>query len=416
MRTYNQPCIASNWSLGVCGSAPAPVGIFWSTFLQNERLPRQLFGREQDFTIMSFMQSFATLVFLVGYVLAGSRHWQPQALANVQKRSFSNPLDRRYYYINVAEKSTGRLTWPGKTVRYCYENEDTKSRLHSQLMEAHERWVTAGLSSKFKLVPAKPEECQEKPYDVLHIKYSGETGGISTFVGFPGPDNSIRDGEDGKVPSMVLSDTTTKGMLDPVSNYAHELGHAWGLFHEHQNPAFWGGLPDHETGSVFGPGNNNWNCQNLDDYARVQAKLNELTTMHEMEDLCQSRQLAAFYNFTAYDYLPYPKSYGISHSSGGRTSDVDWTSIMIYPSGSGGIMDATIPGSDQRRPILMRPDTDTRIPINGFPTGQDVAGIKKLYGGSSKSSTLKLLQKAGGSTTPMFNRIFSKDKGSSSCL
>lgn len=52
---------------------------------------------------------------------------------------------------------------------------------------------------------------------------------------------------------MNLSDRTDVGMLDVVANDAHELGHAWGLLHEHQNPAFWTSLialQDSEVDSI----------------------------------------------------------------------------------------------------------------------------------------------------------------------
>lgn len=131
---------------------------------------------------------------------------------------------------------------------------------------------------------------------------------------------------------MKLWDSTTVGMLNPVSNYAHELGHAWGLYHEHQNPNFWKGVDFAEDGEVFGPGNNNWRCSNLKDYSTyvtglvVQDPLGQ-TTINRAR-LCSNYAWASQRGFSAADYLPYPSQMGISQP-GKSSGDVDWTSLMI---------------------------------------------------------------------------------------
>lgn len=86
--------------------------------------------------------------------------------------------------------------------------------------------------------------------------------------------------------------------------------------------------------------------------------------------------------------------------------------ICTDPSGAGAIGEAS-PGNDQRAAILLKPNGD-RIPINLTPSQIDISGLHKLYGKENKAK--QLLQKAGGTVTSSFRKIFPKSAGSSSCL
>lgn len=186
-------------------------------------------------------------------------------------------------------------------------------------------------------------------------------------------------------PTMILTDDETMGMLDKVANYAHELGHAWGLHHEHQNPYFWESAYGNQNGDIFGA--SNFNCQNLKDYATVQAKvqakidadpsgLGEVLYGKDFQLVCTSRAKAKDYKFSAYDYLPIPLGELLVPDS--STTNVDWESLMIYPSGGGGSGDAQAGGPDNRLPILHQPNGDP-IAIHLNPSAGDVAGLQTLY-------------------------------------
>lgn len=370
------------------------------------------------------------LVFLValaaetGFVLAGSRVWQP----DVSK----SRLDRRYFVINTDPGEGDRKPWPNRQIRYCFEDDAAKTALQGPLEAAHQLWLDQGLGSEFRIVEVGENECTgEHRFDTVKISWSGDDGAMATFEGLPGDDSIIRHAEDPDVrPKMMLTTSTSMGMLDVVKNFAHELGHAWGLYHEHQNPAFWsrGTVSNALGGSVFGPENQNWRCENLKDY---QARLgggglvvqNPNSPNYGMgprlgvQTLCKDYDYAYKAQFSARDYLPMPRKMGIATSAGKDESDVDWASIMIYPSGAGAVGQAS-PGNDQRAAILTKPNGD-RIPINDAPSQRDIAAMHLLYGRSTKSKGKALLQKAGGGVTSSFKKLFPKSSGKtdgSSCL
>jgi hypothetical protein len=84
---------------------------------------------------------------------------------------------------------------------------------------------------------------------------------------------------------------------------------------------------------------------------------------------CRSRTAALVSDFSAVEYLPLD----VSEISVGSKSKVDWDSIMLYPTGAGGIVEG-----GARRPVLTKPNGDP-IPINLTPSPKDVEGLKILY-------------------------------------
>jgi hypothetical protein len=200
-------------------------------------------------------------------------------------------------------------------------------------MAAHQIWVRAGLGSDFRIEAAPEADCNDhqKLKDILLVSTGNH---LATTPGFPTQDSFRRVSGD-RGPEMTLSDDETIGMLSKVPNYAHELGHSIGLYHEHQNPNFWAGDGIHnaDDGTVFGPANNdNWRCQNLKDYASVVTGLVVQNPNGQQnigrQELCKDWSYAKSSGFSAGEYLPMPASLGFSQP--GKTgSDVDWKSIMI---------------------------------------------------------------------------------------
>lgn len=283
----------------------------------------------------------AALATVIGHALAGSRVWQPTASISADR------LDPRYYTINLdrgANTDDPRTTWPNRQIRYCFENDEARTALNDLIIAAHEVWLTKGLHSSFTIAEVGDDECTGSDrLDSLLIRWTGDNGGMGTFVGFLGAEHGLRQSENPQErPEMRLTTSVNMGMLDQVANFAHELGHAWGLYHEHQNPAFWNEFAtvNGKGGTVFGPNNNgNWRCENLKDYA---AKKDELFPAIVVQDpnrppreripisvVCKSQALSEDHRFSAADYLPFVAGTGVSHSNGGNEKDVDWDSIMI---------------------------------------------------------------------------------------
>lgn len=396
--------------------------------------------------------SLIALVAKTGLVQAGSHVWESSARdAHVH----ADDLSRRYFVINDDRSEGDRMPWPNRQIRYCFDTPEAKTALADLLKEAHKVWLRKGLGAEFTIVEVGDSECKnDKRFDTLLIQWSGDNGAMATFEGLPATDSVLRQATDPQVrPKMVLTTNLNMGMLDQVSNFAHELGHAWGLYHEHQNPAFWsrGTVSNALGGTVFGPENGgNWRCSNLKDYqSRVaggglvvqnpSTYPNQFGPRIGIDTLCKDYDFARKAQFSARDYLPMPKAMGIATSDGTSANDVDWDSIMICtfshstyshshslvtdanvvlsdPSGAGAIGDAS-PGNDGRQPILLKPNGD-RIAINLAPSQRDIAAMHKLYGTSKSTRSKILLQKAGGTVSDSFKNLFSKSSGhdGSSCL
>lgn len=335
-------------------------------------------------------------------VFAGSHIWQP-ALGRRDNNgtSTSSELDKRYYYVNPDTQVTDRVPWPNRKIRYCFSPDDVtqgaKSNLKKYLKDAHKIWIAEGLNSNFKIDEVTDSVCQNDRNEVLMIFYTGPTGGMGTYVGFPGS-GVVMPSNAG--PSMRLTDRTDIGMLDVVANYAHELGHAWGLYHEHQNPKFWAGVDGADNGEVWGPDNpGGFNCVNLKDYTQAVTGLVVQTggggyQNLNADKLCKNYGAAINKGFSAYDYLPMP-NVGVSHSAGHSTNDVDWDSLMLYPSGAGGAVSGTgtvTEDNDIRLPILIKPD-GSKIGINKKPSQVDIAALHAMYGNIEGTSKLSLLNK-----------------------
>ncbi|KAI4591933.1 hypothetical protein KJ359_012064 [Pestalotiopsis sp. 9143b] len=355
-------------------------------------------------------------IFFGGHVFAGSHIWEP-ALAQ-RHNSTKSLLGKRYYYANPDLSVSNREPWPDRKIRYCFdltdaETQSRKSALKKYLRDAHKLWISKGLDSTFKVEEVSDSVCKDDRSNVLLIFYSDVS--MATFVGFPDSSIPIR------APKMILSDRTDIGLLDVVYNFAHELGHAWGLYHEHQNPNFWAGPLGSRFGEVWGPNNpGGWQCSNLKDYTRATIGLvvqtgggNPRTVTADR--LCSEYSLAWSNQFSAYDYLPIPRV-GISHSNGHSGDDVDWYSMMLYPSGAGGRLDGggtPTADNDFRAPILLKPD-GSRIPINTAPSAMDVAALHAMY--ENVAGTKRSLINGLKNFKTVFKSSGSGPSGGSGCL
>jgi hypothetical protein len=307
------------------------------------------------------------LVFLLAVswcVNAGHASWERSRGIPIVNSTDSS-INKRWLVI---EPSPPRLrVWEDGNIRYCFENAVAVSKLLYHLGAARDRWYSQGLpEAKFKMTEVSPVECENDRANVLLIKYNN-IGVLSTTPGVPALDPKFPKY---KGPVMQLSDRTDVGMLDVEANFAHELGHAWGMLHEHQNPVFWSDPYNGAQSQIF-----TFNCNALKDYQEVMARTPDA---NERRLLCIDRAFASEKQFSASEYLP-----NLGRSRGpliaiASDDDVDWKSIMLYPSGAGGIGPAS-PENDQRAHVMVRASDGLVIGRNLHPTTKDVNALMDLY-------------------------------------
>ncbi|KAL2125752.1 hypothetical protein VTI74DRAFT_2869 [Chaetomium olivicolor] len=153
------------------------------------------------------------------------------------------------------------------------------------------------------------------------------------------------------------------------------------------------------AGNVFGT---YFDCSALRDYHLVMQRIEDAfredvdglaKATQVKRDVCVKHSAASFWKFSAADWLPIPANYrkpqGIPYF-GADEGSVDWDSVMLYPSGAGGIGSARAPTGpeenpdayDQRLPVL-RKNNGEKIRTNAVPSTNDVAGIRALYESAS---------------------------------
>lgn len=304
-------------------------------------------------------------------------------------------------------------TWPQKTMYFWFTDANSATKLRDDLKAAMNLWYYAGLSSDFLLIEVLDEDDRDDqlPY-VLYVTYEaptseGGTGMLVTTIGVP---NSAPEGK--PLASMTLSDDDTKGTRNVISNYAHELGHAWGLRHEHQNPYYWSSDFENGKGStIFTTAG--WNCESLADYATAVKKADDeiaaspanAQQWQQIKDtMCTNRMSAARLGFSAKEWLPLTGQDIISTGTTSKT-DIDLASIMLYPSVAGGSL-----GSDGERAEVLTQADGNPIPTNTEPSNKDVLALHTIYGDDSDDDVEELLNDSKSSHLNTFNSIRNSDK------
>ncbi|KAK2841525.1 hypothetical protein FQN49_006174 [Arthroderma sp. PD_2] len=340
---------------------------------------------------VNFLAILLAIIFISLPVLGGNQAWEP-SIKLASSLHFTNsteagvdttettlvPHEKRGITIRPRGSDADYQIWPNMEIKYCFEDrtfderdgKSTREIVFNDLVEARELWHIHGLPRSFNWVELGDSDCNEgNRANYLLIVFNTD-GRLGTTVGMP-PKTGYQVG-----PRMTLSDSLNVGMLNVIANYAHEIGHAWGLHHEHQNEAYWAMPYSNSGGTTFGPGN--FHCQNLADYDRARNRLmaafpgGEWQT--ELNKICTKRAHAEDLSFSAAEYLPVTSQPVLVDS----TTSIDWESIMLYPSGAGGRGSATH-GNDQRLSILTKPD-NSRITPNIRPSRRDIAALTRLYG------------------------------------
>ncbi|KAF1359806.1 hypothetical protein EJ07DRAFT_28112, partial [Lizonia empirigonia] len=302
---------------------------------------------------------------------------------------------KRYVTINPGDGNADDHLWPNGKIQYCFESSETKELFFEDLLEARKLWENAGLGKEFEWVEKDSSFCKNnanRPEFLLITK----SDGLSCTTGVP-PLNKMSGDPENRGPLMRLKADLDIGKQNLVANYAHQMGvsssvpspdHAWGLYHEHQNPAWWSSDYAAAGGSIFS--SSNFKCEKLPDYASVSQKL----TAEQMKKACTSRAYAKTYRFSAAEYLPITDS--TAYRASKTATEPDWSSIMIYDSQMGSAL--TKPNGEEITQVL-------------FPSQQDVDGLKKLYG-VSPSSKFNPLGSKSNPKKNAFNDIRKKERDS----
>ncbi|KAK0613260.1 hypothetical protein B0T14DRAFT_437665 [Immersiella caudata] len=339
-------------------------------------------------------------------------------------------------YISLLPRVEGNKIWPKRTISYCFETQEAEDNLLDLLVEATRLWrgsetTGTGLHEDvYKYIKVAPagSACvgHRDRANILVIKYNPD-GKLVTTLGIP-PLNA--NDQEYVGPVAILSDNEGVGMLNAVANIAHELGHAWGLVHEHQNKYFWADEPGGQgvfhgkakrEDAVFD--STTFTCQNLQDWQAVRDTLTTGATGDlEMEMACSIQGSAATKRFSAQDWLPLVgggtalKLENADPAHGYR--DLDWKSLMLYPSRAGGKGKASPPGpgqplniNDGRAPVLLRRDGQ-EMNINLFPSPRDILGIRQMYDDPTfPTGQPVLINEPRSSKFQRFRGIFNKKKG-----
>ncbi|PWY71577.1 hypothetical protein BO94DRAFT_476532 [Aspergillus sclerotioniger CBS 115572] len=261
--------------------------------------------------------------------------------------------------IRPGERS---LLWPESTIPLCYDSDETRDIFHDILWAAMRLWYAAGLPESFRLLEINRLSCIHNPWESVYVEHTRDL--LASAIGVPiiSMDGTSHYPELSKPTLQVFIDR--KNMEWTIKAIAHELGHTFGLLHEHQDQSYW---DVHGTDRVF-----KFNCKNLRDFEEVTGGL----TTEEIwgdDGICRDMHTAESYGFSAAEWLPEDGSKAYSSHGWWANSDmVDWESLMIYPSYGDSI-------DEDKLPVLSRKYDGWTWDSNWSPSIGDVAALKTLY-------------------------------------
>lgn len=302
-------------------------------------------------------------------------------LVNAGHPSFEpHPSEFKLNYVRIKPNDILE-PWPDKRVPYCYENERARNVLSQFIRHGMSLWYGAGLPYDFVMEEVSRTECLANRKTTLEIRLYGD----AVFHSSTG--RTTPTGSDG--PSMVLGVQNPEQYNGNLWAITHEIGHVWGLFHEQGDPAFWG------TDGPF-----HFYCQHL---AQFEEKSRGLSLMQiwGLDGICTNFWAAAQVEFTATNFLPLPEGFYTSpNNANSRDGDVDWKSIMLYPSNMFAIND----GKTGLYSYIRRAGP-AFIQSGEVPSPHDVYGIKTLYQARYESPPVTLYNDPQSSYHSLFTSM-----------
>lgn len=331
----------------------------------------------------------AALGLLASPVDAGNRFWEASPLGRTSNDNME--IERRAISFKPSGGEDGHYTWPDKKIKYCYADDTAKQKLRGFIKAATETTWGALIELGFSYEEVSLSDCKKDRVNHLMVHYNDE-GKLSSSVGkLPINEEWNRQNPEHQYngPVTHLSTKENIGMLDVVANVAHELGHVWGLYHEHQNPKFWytsvtDQLPDDNTQPLWNSYTGNglfkpaqFNCKAISDYEDALDRARKLAAEDaDYKDIertfCSNFGSATKIRFSAANWLP--MSAGTPVLSDDNVYDP--TSLMLYPSGAGGKRPGDTP--DGRQDVLTLAESVRMMP-NVVPSGKDIERLRLLY-------------------------------------
>ncbi|KAA8643748.1 uncharacterized protein ATNIH1004_010522 [Aspergillus tanneri] len=156
-------------------------------------------------------------------------------------------------------------------------------------------WYAPSLPEAFRFKHIRDRsECRRKHKDALLVEYNPTAANFQKYVG-----KVVHPETDG----------TTAVLRDHGDIVAHEIGHVFGLYHEHQSHGFQQGIHYLMDEEVCGP-----------------------------NGVCVNQAVTSAYGFTASEFLLVHLTTRFMRREPARApieADVDWKSLMLYARSSG---------------------------------------------------------------------------------
>ncbi|KOC17458.1 hypothetical protein AFLA70_10g006580 [Aspergillus flavus AF70] len=256
-------------------------------------------------------------------------------------------------------------TWEDQTIRYAFNSPETKENVEYDVKAAWSLWLAAGLPETYRFVETTKAWCDATPDNCLLIIQDDDPPSLFTSLGRSPIEPWDRI-------AMYLNFEGQDEEYIRALMITHEIGHAWGLIHEHQNPLLWQfAYRETRTDSLV-----QFYCANVQGYDEVARQFSDDTLELWSENgPCRNQDRAIDLDFLAADILPWAARKQQPHRLWPLDSDVDWESIMIYASHTFGRKDE----HDVPKLTLVRTHELQEIPEPLIPTQLDVKGLQHIY-------------------------------------
>ncbi|KAE8375113.1 hypothetical protein BDV26DRAFT_22329 [Aspergillus bertholletiae] len=272
----------------------------------------------------------------------------------------SRTMTSKWIHVNP---SVSYPLWDHETIRYCYNSRESKNRLAETIRAGWQLWYAAGVPETFRFVEHSKARCDRDKNNYLLVIGDEAEPSLMTSAGKTPMVPYNR-------PTMYIvfeeEDIHLRGLLA-----AHEIGHAWGLLHEHQAPLIWqfayrATRPDSLV---------QFYCENVLGYRQLLREIPNTLELWSEDGPCRNMIRAQEMDFFGADILPWKMPYQSPHHLWPTDDDVDWDSIMIYQSRSFGEADER----GNSKITLVRSKDLMLIPEPQTVTVLDVYGLLHLY-------------------------------------